>query len=124
MRWTLLACVAIVAFDLITAVADRTLGYDYNGVLSLVVSTAIYAFPALKLAREGHDLRAAALAGAVVAMVDSTIGWAVATVIGPGAPPPGSHPAVIVLTAITVTGIGALIGLVAGLAARRLSRPA
>jgi len=85
------------------------------------VTTAIYALPAVMLVREGHDLGVAALAGATVGAVDATLGWAVSWMIGPGVPPPGSAPVVVLLTMITVVGIGALVGLASGFVTRKLS---
>ena len=121
MRWTVIACIGIVAFGAFSALADRTIGYDYEGILGLVVSTAIYALPAVMVARDGHRLRAAAFAGGAVAAVDATIGWAIAWAIGPGAPPAGSGPEVLLLTVISVVGIGALVGLAAGFVTRRVT---
>ena len=125
MRWILIACVAIVAFDAITAVAAKALNFGYTGFPWIIGSTAIYAFPAVMAARDGQELRMSALAGAAVALVDATIGWAVGWIIGPGAPPPGSgSPEVLGLAviAVVVVTVGAGIGLAAGLVTRRFAR--
>lgn len=120
MRWIVAACIAIVAFDAITAVASRELAFDPSGLPGLVVSTAIYAFPAVMVVRKGGDLRAAALAGATVALADASIGWALFWAIGPADPPPDGDGVVLVLTALTVVGIGAVVGTLAGIVTRRL----
>lgn len=128
-RSTLIACVAIVAWAAIFAVAAKALTFEYDDfpgiIIGIIGSTSIYAFPAVIAVRDGHRVRVAALAGATVALVDATIGWAVSSAIGPGAPAPDSTPVVLLLSVITVVVVGAVTGLIAGIVpdASRGGRP-
>jgi hypothetical protein len=128
MRWAFIGSVAIVVFDVVAALAARPLGFEYGSTPGLIVETAINAVPAFLAAREAGTLRIAVLVGAAIAFVNATIGWAASWIIGPGAPadPANRAPAIVVLTVIFVVGMGALIGLIAGLAAlgvRRIASP-
>ncbi len=123
MRWILLACAAVLVFDGVSALAAKAFDFAYGGFPGIIVSTAIYAFPAVMAVHRGHKLRVATIAGATVALVDATAGWAVSWLIGPGAPPADSRsPALLVLTATTVVVLGAVVGLAAAWITRRFAR--
>lgn len=123
MRWIIISCVAIVAFDALAALAAKALNFEYGGFPGVLVSTAIYAFPAVMLALDGHGVSVASLAGATVAFVDATVGWAVSWLIGPGAPLMDSRsPEAVALTVTFVVIVGALVGLTAGFIAPRVAR--
>lgn len=123
MHWIIISCVAIVAFDAFGALAAKALDFEYGGFPGILVSTAIYAIPAVMLALDGHGLRVTSLASATVAFVDATVGWAVSWLIGPGAPPVDSRSAeAVALTVTFVVIVGALVGLTAGFIAARVGR--
>lgn len=121
MRWTLIACAAIVAFDTGTGLAAEALAFGRDGFPWVIGSTAIMAFPAVMAVREGQGLRAAAVAGAAVGLAEATLGWAVSWVIGIGAPPPEfRNLGAVTLIGLSVVTIGGVVGLVAGLITRRV----
>jgi hypothetical protein len=129
-RWIFTGCLVIVVYDVVAALAARALAIDYWTLegwplfLSLVPSTAIYIATGFLAARDTGKARMGALAGGVVAIADSTVGWALSWVIGPGAPPTDDQsPVLVVLTVISVAAIGAAVGLAAGLFAKRVARP-
>jgi hypothetical protein len=72
---------AIVIFDALAASAAKALDLDY--ALAAFGSVFIYAVVGRVVRRTGRDLRACALAGAAVALIDATAGWAVSGAIVP-----------------------------------------
>jgi len=122
-RWTVIASVVIVVFDGVAALAAKALSFEYGGFPGILVSTAIYAMPAVMVALGGQGARSASLAGATVAFADATVGWAVSWLIGPGAPPADSRsPEALALTVLFVVTVGALVGLIAGLVTPLMAR--
>lgn len=123
-RWLLIGAVSIVLFDVVTALAARPMGFEYGSLPGLVVSTAIHAVPAFLAAREAKSIRIGVLVGAGIALFDATFGWAASWLIGPGAPadPAFRTPEMVALAIVVVVGIGAVLGLIAGLLARGLRR--
>jgi len=123
-RWLIIGPIAVVAFDTLASIAARTLDFDYGSLWPLsVLLTVTVAFLA------GQDtglVRAGVFAGLALEFVNSTVGWAVSWVIGPGAPAPADRDALpVVLTALGVTAVGAIEGFVGGwLGARRARRRA
>jgi hypothetical protein len=94
------------------------LDFDYANLWPL--SLAIYGLVAFLVARRAGSLRAGVGAGAVVALADATVGWAVSWWIGPGAPDPGDDDVTsIALTVVAVVFTGAALGLCGGWLGRR-----
>jgi hypothetical protein len=120
MRLTLLGCVAVVAFDALASVAADGLDFEYANLWPL--SLAIYVLFSFLVARRARSLKAGLGAGALVALVDATIGWAVSWWIGPGAPDSGvDDAAAIALTVAVAVSTGAAVGLCGGWLGRRSS---
>src|SRR5688572_2072269 len=124
MRWFLVGAIAIVLFDVVSALAARPMGFEYGSPPGLVVSTFINAVPAYLASRDARKIRIGVLVGAAIAFVDATIGWAASWLIGPGAPADSAYrtPELVAVTVIIVVAIGAVIGLIAGLSAMGFSR--
>jgi hypothetical protein len=77
---------AVLALSLIGSLASQTLGFEYSllAPVSLIVYVAIGAYVGL-----GARVSQAAIVGAVVGLIDATLGWAISWVIGPGRPEVG-----------------------------------
>ena len=107
---------AVVAYDTVGATASRFLGIRY-GVLALG-SYAIYSAVAYQIAKESGTVSAVA-AGAAIAFIDATLGWAISWAIGPGRPQTRVTPALVVGTILVVVFVGAIFGLAAAFIARK-----
>lgn len=119
-----LSGVAIVLLDVIAALATMRYGFDYDR--TAWVSYTIYALSGFFAARctgatapveASYGIALGALGGAFTALVDSSVGWAVSWVMGPGRPPGGwpgfGFIAYVVLFVVTYgTGLGVAGGLV------------
>jgi hypothetical protein len=118
-RIVLAGVIGIVVFDALASVASRSFGFPY--VYATVGSWLIYAMVGFAIGRIA-PVSYAAGGVAVVALAESTIGWWLSWIIGPGRTKSGTINSTQVLTAIiTVIIIGALIGAAAGAVGR--SRP-
>ncbi len=84
MPWRIVAYggAAIVIFDAIAASAAKAFDFDY--ALAVFGSFFIYGVVGRLMSSTGGDLRASAFAGAAVALIEATAGWAVSAAIGPG----------------------------------------
>lgn len=129
MRWVLIGGVAIVLFDVVSAFGSKVLEFGYGAdPLGLILSLVITAIPAYLACRENGRIRTAVGVGAGVGLIDATIGWAAAWLIGPGAPRDleGASPPLVattvLLTIVLVVLFDAAIGLVAGWLSVRLGR--
>src|SRR6185369_17137375 len=105
--------IAILLFDAAASTAAKALGfwYPYATIGSWVIYSATGA-----LAARVASMDKAALAGAVVGFVESTFGWAVSWMIGPGRPDGqlarGNIFVAVVLVTLVATGIAWLGGVV------------
>lgn len=114
---------AVLAYDVVASLASMVFGLPYStfsiGSIAIYVVTGYVAAP-----RFGQA--AAVLASVWVALVESTLGWALSWFIGPGrVTGPDATPAAIVLTsAIVGCGMGSAMGFIgAKLALRTSSQP-
>lgn len=113
-----LGVVAVILFDLIASLASRFLGVPY--VLATVGSFLIYAVIGFFVGRTATPVEAAVVCAAV-GLTESTVGWYVSWIIGPGKPAEGELTRRQILTAIrNVTLLGAIIGGAAGVVAYTL----
>ena len=125
LKVAVLGAVAIVAFDIAMSLASRQFGIPYT--IGLVGSTTIYLLVGWIAARGtsgGGQVRAAALAGALVGLTDASFGWAVSWYLGPGRTPDGA----LTLpswfgTAFFVTLLAGAVAGIGGVAAKRNSTP-
>lgn len=121
--WIIVGGVAVVALDAVVSAAAHVV--DFGDLWLLPVWLAIYAAVAYAAAREWRSARVGAGVGAAVAAIDATAGRAVALLIAPdvaapdGTLPPGAAAFGMAMAAIVYTALGAAVGLVAGLVARR-----
>jgi hypothetical protein len=76
-------CLAVLVFDLLGATASRWLGFRYS--LLMPGSYALYTATGVVAAHVGPAW-IGIIAGAIVAFVEATIGWAISWWIGPGRP--------------------------------------
>jgi len=103
-------CLAVLAFDLLGATASRWLRFPYSRLVT--GSYAIYTATGVVAAHIG-PVWTGIVAGAIVAFVDATIGWAISWWIGPGCPSAAaslSRARMIRIVAL-VTMMGAAFGL-------------
>jgi len=107
--------VGVVAFDALACLASRRLGVAYPR--AAVGSWLIYAVVGCLAGRLG-GLRAAALGGAAMGLVDATLGWAVSWWIGPGRVAGGLTTTRWLATAVGVILIATVAGFLGGLGAR------
>ncbi len=122
LRLVLLLSGAIVLFDAAASIASRQLGFPYTD--ATVGSYILYAIGGFLAARRA-DLAFAAQVGAVLGLVDATLGWAVSSAIHPNVPPmPHLTLAMWLFVAIVVvltSVVCALVGGAVGRATRRSS---
>jgi len=105
--------VAIVLYDALTAVISVSTGisYDWFAFGSLLIY-----FACGYLAARVSKWIFGAMAGALIALAESTLGWAISWAIGPGKLPEEMSIAVMVVGVILmVVPSGALVGLLGGL---------
>ena len=109
-----IGCLAVLVFDLLGSTASRWLGFRYSRLAP--GSYALYTATSVVAARLGLPWFGV-IAGATVAFVEATIGWAISWWIGPGRPPaPVSRTQVIRIIAL-LTMMGAGFGLIGALVA-------
>lgn len=103
---------AILAFDTIGSLASRRFGFAYSGLI--FGSFAIYLAVGFGTT-SGGSLMPAVFAGAIVGLVESTLGWAISWRLGPGRPAV-QHVALsnILRTVAFVTVLGAAFGAFGG----------
>jgi hypothetical protein len=82
-RGVLYGVAAVLALDTAGSVASQAFGFDYATLtpVSIVIYAAIGAYVGTT-----EPVSRAAIAGAVVGLVDATLGWAISWAIGPGRP--------------------------------------
>jgi len=109
-RFVLIACVATLAVDALGSATSETLEFEY-GYLWPVSTLVTLAF-GFRAGREFETARAGLFTGAWMGATESTVGWALSWVIGPGAVEPVDY--WIPLIAIVVIAIAAIEGLIGG----------
>jgi hypothetical protein len=107
------ACV-IILFDAAASFVSRVLRFDYT--ILAWVSLCLY-FASGYFGSKFHGLLGGALAGLVAGLADSTVGWAVSSVVGPYVPFEKSSPAPLLIAAVVtiVTLKATFFGFVGGL---------
>lgn len=120
LRILLVASIAVLVLDTFGSLASKAFGFPYSSLAwgSLIIYAAAGFFAA-----RGGGLRTAALGGGAVALVDTTLGWAISWALGPGRPLAGyggMGPIAGTIALAWLTGIAS--GLVGGLIARFLTR--
>jgi len=119
-RAVLIGSLAILTLDTIGALASRALEFEY--ALLTPLSLLVYAGVGVYAARRTASPPRPIVAGGLVALVDSTIGWAVATSIGPGATyDDGTAALISAIMGVTLVG-GVTAGLAASFDRRRRTR--
>ncbi len=107
-RAALFGAIAILLFDTVASLASRALGFPYGA--AAIGSWIIYALTGAYAARSGR-IRSGLSAGAVVGLVEATVGWWISVQIGPGMPPEGMPtPWGIAVTVVIVTLLAAAVG--------------
>ena len=111
-RLVLLGALIVLTFDAVGATASRALGFPYASLT--IVSFAIFGTVCFYIGRRGGILPAV-LGGAVLGLIDATLGWAIDWAIGPVGVPKGVPSLGRVLgTIVFVVVLTALLGLVGG----------
>jgi hypothetical protein len=108
----LVGTAAVIAFDTIGSLASQHFRFPYSRLA--FGSSAIYFMVGFGTAA-GESVAPAALSGAIVALFDSTLGWAISWRIGSGRP--NDQPLTdsrIIMTAIFVMMLGAFFGALGG----------
>ena len=120
LRVALLGMIAVVVFDAIASLASLAIGfnYEYSAFGSMVLYCA-FGYWASRV----RTILFALIVGALMGLVDASLGWAVSWILGPGRWEPG------VLTlptwaliALQVTAVGALCALLGGVVGRYMPR--
>jgi hypothetical protein len=108
----LLAAVAVLTFDTMGSLASRRFGFAYSTLMA--GSFAIYLAAGFGTASDG-SLIPCVLAGGIIGLVDSTLGWAISWRIGPGRPAVKYVTVSSVLRTVAfVTVLGAVFGAIGG----------
>ncbi len=120
LRILVVASIAVLVLDTFGSLASKAFGFPYSSLAwgSLIIYAATGFFAA-----RGGGLQTAALGGGAVALVDTTLGWAISWALGPGRPLAGytgMGPIAGTIALAWLTGIAS--GLVGGLIARFLTR--
>lgn len=110
--------IGVVAFDAVAAWAAKTFEFEYAA--AAWGSFLIYAAVGYAASRETGSLRVSAAMGGAVALVEATVGLAVAWAIGPGRLD-GADAPLIAATIAAVVLVGALIGCFGGWVQRRFT---
>jgi len=85
-RVLVLGCLAVVSYDAIASIASRFAGFYYGraAIGSFIVYAIVGFFAAESAVR--NRLLFALLAGLLLGLTDSSLGWLVSILIGPGRP--------------------------------------
>ena len=107
-RVLLIGCGAVLAFDAVASLASVAFGlpYWYAGIGSFLIYLLVGAAAARHV-----SIRLSALTGAVVGLVDATLGWAISWLVGPGRKAAGN------LTPAHFLGTAVLVALLASVVA-------
>ena len=103
----ILGVVAVLVFDTLGSLAARRFRFAYPNLAP--GSFAIYMVVGYA-AGAAEPVSMGILAGAVVALIESTVGWAISWKIGPGRPSVTPSLTVILRTVAIVTALGAVFG--------------
>jgi hypothetical protein len=120
-RGTVYGSAVVLALALVGSIASRALGFDYDSLapISLLMYAVVGAYVGV-----ADTVARATLAGAIVGVVDATLGWAVAFAIGPGRPQVGERITFLGFfnTLLFVAAVAAVLAAVAGWIACHLRR--
>ncbi len=116
---TLAGAIAVIAVSSLGALAARELGFDYSWLIPF--SVAIYAVVGFAVSRYVR-LIYAPVAGAVVGLIDTTIGWYISWIIGPGNPQVETDMLGIIFTVVMVVALDMIIATLGGIVARLIWR--
>jgi hypothetical protein len=107
-----LGAVGILLLDTVGSLASKRYGFAYSKLMA--GSFAIYL--AVGVAANTDDsIVPSMVAGALVALIESTLGWAISWKIGPGRPGMNAVSASTILgTVAFVTGLGVVFGAIGG----------
>lgn len=111
-RIILFGAVLIVVYDTVTALVSAGFGVSY-GIFA--IGSFLISFLFGLLAARKSRWFVGAIAGAVIAFSEATVGWAISWAVGPGKPPVEMDAFAIVVTIALVIPIGAFLGLLGGL---------
>ncbi|MDQ3798591.1 MAG: hypothetical protein M3384_04005 [Acidobacteriota bacterium] len=111
----LIGAFAVVIFDTLGSLTSRRFGFPYHWLT--IGSFLIYAAVGFA-ASKSNGLTSAPLAGGITSLVDSTLGWYISWIIGPGRPAIKMDSNVIFLMVVFITLTGAVVGFIGGLIGR------
>ncbi len=112
LRLLALGAVVVLAFDTVGATASRLLGFRYS--ILTIGTYIIYGTACFRIGQRAGILQAV-LGGAMLGLLDATLGWRISWAIGPSRLPGGApSPAQLVNAILSVVVLGALLGLVGG----------
>ena len=111
-RTILLGAAVILVYDTLTAIVSATTGVSYG--LFSIGSFAIYILFGFLVGRRSR-WPWGVLAGALIALVETTIGWAISWSLGPGRPSAEVGPMAVIAVIPLVVLFGAVFGLIGGL---------
>jgi hypothetical protein len=102
----------VVIFDTVGSFASRIFGFKYQTLI--IGSFLIYGTVGLAAAKY-NGLIFAPLAAGIISLIDSTLGWCISWIIGPGRFEMEMNSKNIINTVIFVVSIGVMSGLIGGL---------
>ena len=107
----LVGAATILAFDTVGSLASRRFAFAYSKLT--IGSFAVYLTVGFA-ANAGASIVPSMFAGAAIALIESTAGWAISWKIGPGRPAENMSTSRILQTVALVTILGAVFGGVGG----------
>lgn len=120
-RWqriVLIGSAVVLAYEVTASYGAQSLGFPYWR--ALYGTWVIYCAVAFLAVRATNSIGSAALAAAIVGLVEATLGWGIAWLIGPGRTADGSISAAGAFLAIgMVTLVAGSLGAIVGLLARQ-----
>ncbi len=108
---TLVGAIAVLVFDTGGALLAENIGFDYTSLS--IGSSIIYIFFGFLGGRKS-GWHYGLFVGAVLGLVDSTLGWMISWTIGPGKPSEEMSTVLIVFTIVFVTLTAAFHGVIGG----------
>lgn len=107
----LVGAFAVIVFDTIGSFASRSFGFPYYW---LTIGSFFIYFSVGFIAAKYNRLMFAPLAAGITSLVDSTLGWYISWVIGPGRPTTEIDTNVIIASIAFVTFTGVFVGFIGG----------
>src|ERR1700732_4797037 len=126
-RIVIAGSLAVILLGTLGSLASSRFGFPYSSltIVSLLIDVGVGIAVGLWAVRTGRSAALSGIgAGAIVGLVGETIGWGIASAIGPGRPPPGATPVLLAAAAAFAVLVAAVVAVLRSLTAAVISRAA